>query len=268
MKLIIASKSDPAAANIAQKLIELGGFKKTMRGYERPGAILLLIETESTELASPPIDASEIVVLSRHASESGRPSLTTHVPGLLDQRRIAIASPQTIRAALLELQRANDDLRLGYQVSLEATHHGPADFSLPVTFIEVGSTPAEWKDERAGEAAARAALAALSPERCSGAVGVGGIHYAPLFTRVSLETDIGIGHIIPKYASLSDELLQLAIERTAGGVQYIVVDWKGASAEQREICNRVGERLGIPVVKAGTLLKKDLNQTRDNSERR
>lgn len=267
MKLILASERDPAAVNIAEHLLEFGDFEKMDPGiYSAENATLVLISGESTELHQPPVEAEEIIVVSRHASESGRPSLTAHTPGQPEQLRLAVASPRTLRSVLRGLQRAKEELGLNYQVSLEATHHGPASLEIPVTFVEVGSAPEHWRDASAAEAAARAVLAALSPSECRGSVGVGGIHYAPILTRVSLETDVGVGHILPKYVQLSERLLRLAIERTAGGVDLVVVDWKGATVEQREICRRVAAKFGIPVVKAGNLIRKDLNQTPDNSK--
>jgi len=259
MKLVVASKGDPAAQTILKK------FREKVREQD---VRILEVEEESVNLPRLPFPADEVIVLSRHSSESGRPSLTTHVPGHLNAGRLAVASPQTLKAALVELARAREELGLPHQVSLEATHHGPTTLDAPVTFIEIGSTPEHWRDELAGEAAARAAIVALFSEPCKKAVGVGGIHYCPLHTRVMLETDVGVGHVIPKYAQTSEELIEQAIQKTAGGVDLIVLDRKGTSAEQREACMNVGKRLEIPVVRAGSLLKKGLNQSLENSERR
>jgi D-aminoacyl-tRNA deacylase len=247
MKLLVASRRDVAAQTILQKLKEISGAISDTR--------ILEIGGESVSLSALPEGVEGVIVLSRHASESGRPSLTTHVPGLLEEKQLAVASPPTLKAALAELARAKEELGLPHQVSLEATHHGPATLGAPVTFIEIGSTPEHWRDELAAEAAARAALAALFPPSCKRAIGVGGIHYSPLHTRVALETEVGIGHILPKYSSISESLIEQAIRRTTGRVDLIVVDRKGTTAEQRELCSRVGERLNIQVVRAGSLLK-------------
>lgn len=255
MKLILASRVDPAAVNIAERLVEIGDFENTDHGFERDDALLFMVEGESTRVSSLPVNAQEVIVVSRHASESGRPTLTVHVPGLLDEGELAIASPPTLKATLLELRRVRDELNLQYEVSLEATHHGPVGLGVPVSFIEVGSTLEQWRDKKAAEAAARAALAALSSPPCIQAIGVGGIHYPLLHTRVVLETKLGIGHILPKYAPISEDLLRLAVQHTAGGVQVMVVDWKGLSSEQRAVCRRASEQLGIPQIRASVLLK-------------
>jgi D-aminoacyl-tRNA deacylase len=260
MKLILGSAKDPAAVNILSRLLECYSFKKSPSDPNVSvcgEAVLLKIEEESIRLGKLPVQAEEVVVVSRHASESGRPSLTTHAPGFLDRGELAVSSPSTIRALLLELAKAREELRLPHQVSLEATHHGPSHFDVPVTFVEIGSLPEQWRDERAGEAVAHAVMAAISASReCRKAVAIGGIHYAPLHTEVVLKTDVGVGHLLPKYARIDETLVERAIERTSGRVDLLLLDRKGATAEQRSTCQKISEKLGIEVIRAGALISR------------
>ena len=253
MKLILASRGDIAAINIVSRLRELCPFEELEPGvYSYGGMRLVLVDGEVTEIRSLPLPADEVIVASRHASESKEPTLTTHVPGDLERKRLAIASPETVATALKALLRERDELGLEYRVSLEATHHGPFGLEVPVTFVEIGSSQLQWLDRKAATAVARAIIEAAH-QRPSGrrAVGVGGPHYAPHHTRVSLGSDICIGHIIPKYAKPSEELVRLAIKRTKGEVQALVLDWKGLSGAERHEVVRIAERLGIQVVRSG-----------------
>lgn len=258
MKLVLASMKDVAAKNIYERLLENYDFE-TSAGAQNShvcgDVVLMKIETESVTMRELPVKTEEVIVASRHASESGRPSLTTHTPGYLDRGEMAVASPGTVKAALLELVNAREELGLQHEVSLEATHHGPVQFNVPVTFVEIGSMPEQWRDEKAGEAAARAIMtAAEKPVECKRAVAVGGIHYAPLHTKVVLQTGVGVGHLLPKYAGINEAMIEKAITRTFGKVDMLLLDWKGATSEQRAACKKISEKLGVAVVRAGDLI--------------
>lgn len=261
MKLILASTQDPAAKNIAARLLELYDFKKyptLPNAYICGNVLLVRVGYEVTQITAPPFDADEVIVASRHASESGRPSLTVHVPGELGRWELAVASPPTIKSALQALVSARDELGLPHEVSLEATHHGPTKLEVPVTFVEIGSTPDEWRNEKAGEAVARTIMAAAtSPMKCTNAIGFGGPHYAPRHTEVTLHTDVGVGHILPKYAIFDEKLIESAILCTNGGVKLLVLDWKGMSREQRMLCQRIAAGLGIRTARAGKILSEE-----------
>jgi D-aminoacyl-tRNA deacylase len=124
-----------------------------------------------------------------------------------------------------------------------------------VTFVEIGSTPDQWGNKKAGEAAARAIMAAAtSSQKFTNAVGFGGPHYAPRHTEVALRTDVAVGHILPKYLNLDEGLIEHAVVCTRGSVKLFVLDRKGMSIDQRELCKRVAERLGIRAVYAGEIL--------------
>ena len=257
MELILASKTDVAAMNIVSRLREFFRFEEVKPGVYSCGEVkLALVDGEVTELSSLPLPADEVIVVSRHASETGEPTLTAHVPGGLKSKRLAIASPETVATALRALLRERDRLGLKYKVSLEATHHGPFTLEVPVTFIEIGSSRSNWLDTEAAMAVARAAMEAAS-SRLGGrrAVGIGGPHYAPRHTRVALESDVRVGHIIPKYVKPSWELVKLAVERTRGGAEVLVLDWKGLSGEERRMVMRIADELGIRAVKSEEFLK-------------
>ena len=257
MKLISASVEDPAAKNIAERLLELYDFEPMANQpnvWVCEGVMLTTIAGQ-VRTSLPPLAADEVIFASRHASESGKPTLTAHVPGEISDQKLAIASPPTLKSAIRELIAARDELDLQYEVTLEATHHGPTDLKVPVTFVEIGSSPTEWQDKGAAEAAARAIMAAAtSPINGRQAIGLGGPHYGPRHTQVVLETDVCIGHILPKYVTIDEELVKHAIARTSGGVELFALDWKGLDSSQRQHLQQISNKLGVRAVRASELL--------------
>jgi len=258
MRLISASAGDPAGKNVAARLLELYDFKPMVcqpNVWVYEDVLLTTIAGEAVQISAPPLMADEVIFASRHASESGKPTLTTHIPGEPSKRELAIASPPTLKSALRELIAARDELHLPYEVSLEATHHGPTGLGIPATFVEIGSSPAQWRDKKAAEAVARAIMtAAASPIKGRQAVGFGGPHYAPRHTQVVLRTDVCIGHIIPKYVEIDEGLVKHAIERTSGGVELLALDWKGLDGGQRQQLQQIAAKLGLRAVRESELL--------------
>jgi len=257
MKLILVPRADPAAQNIGSQLLRLYDFKpiEGSPGLRVWKGVGLATVEDALKLSSLPFPAEEVLVASRHVSESGEPCLTAHVPGEPLNLKLGLASPCSVKLALRELAQAREELGLAYKVSMEATHHGPTELSVPVTFVEIGSQPSHWRDEKAGEAVARALMrAATSSATGPRAVGFGGPHYAPRHTTVSLSSEVCIGHVIPKYVEIREEVVRLAVERTAGGVDLFVLDWKGLTRAQRELLQGLGDELGIKVERADKLL--------------
>ena len=260
MKTILASVRDPAGQNIMAQLLKSFDFKRAnipnVRAAHVCDDVLAATVDSVLQLTSLPVVAEEVIVASRHASESEKPTLTVHAPGEIEKRELAIASPPTIKSALRSLARMRDEFELAYEVSLEATHHGPTKLGVPVTFVEVGSSQRQWQDGKAAEAAARAIMeAATAPVKGRRAVGFGGPHYAPRHTDVVFRTDVCIGHIIPKYVDVDEGLVRLAVERTRGGVQLFVLDWKGLDASARTKIMKMATELGATAVRGHELLK-------------
>jgi len=102
----------------------------------------------------------DIIFLSMHRAASGKPSLTVHPIGVPWQTDVSWSgglpgrcSPPSLRIASLyrtlykETKRRSLDSK--YQVTLEATHHGPY-VSKPVCFFEIGSTEEHWSIPECG----------------------------------------------------------------------------------------------------------------------
>lgn len=251
--LVAAYKDDPAAANIANKLIEKYSFRET----EETSAGRPIYRKNELQLAYLEIDdifadnldqrfqVDAIIFASRHKSESGEPTLTTHVSGNLTSearfggrpKRLALAHPQMMKTALQGLKSAQERLGLDrYVVSLEATHHGPTELQVPSLFIEIGSSERQWSDTVAAEAVAEAIYTcATKPGLGEPSVGFGGGHYSMKHTEANLGDEFAVGHILPKYFfdSFDPSVVWLAFERTLGRCTTAIIDWKGIRGPER-----------------------------------
>jgi D-aminoacyl-tRNA deacylase len=131
--------------------------------------------------------------------------------------------------------------------------------STPLMFVEIGSDEEHWSDKLAGQALASALYnVARNALRFKTAVGIGGPHYAPNFTKVVLSSpEIAVGHIIPNYVlqGLKKEMVRKAVERTLEKVEMILLDWKGLRAEHRDFLKPIIEELGIQSIKTHEITK-------------
>lgn len=262
--LILAYKEDPAAVNIYDKLLKRLNLTANEAGDRLKGSVTLrLIDRDpaSTNLKPQIQDLNRfkaVIIVSRHESRSGMKTLTVHAPGNLGEalfggepRKLAVAHAQRMKTALIELKTAVTELNLNYEVTLEATHHGPTDIQKPILFVEVGSSKSQWTDGKAVEAAARAAYrAATHPTPSHAAVGIGGGHYPAKHTEISLETDVAVGHVLPKYFfnSFDAEIVEQAFQKTYGPCKLAVLDWKGVKSNHRRTLLNLLRNKGIRVM--------------------
>ena len=141
-----------------------------------------------------------------------------------------------VKNLFIELNKADD--KNNFEITLEATHHGPY-VEKPAVFVEIGSTEKEWSDKSNGVIIANTIMNALNNENNNYkiAVGIGGPHYCLNFNKIMLRTDIGISHICPKHQleNLNEKLIKQAIEKTAEKADFILLDWKGLGKEKQRI---------------------------------
>jgi D-aminoacyl-tRNA deacylase len=215
MRLLLSSLEDIASINIRDRLLEAAtwegvGCYEGNPAYVRGDDVLVTID--GTHLFADDVDIrvseemglsiGRVLFLSRHKAASGIPTLTVHPIGNYAQAdyggRTAelVPSDPTLMTALL-LQLSEKAKGLPFQVSFETTHHGPW-LSVPTTYIEIGSSEATWGHVGAAQAIASAILEA-EPLNDPIAIGVGGGHYAPRFSEVSLSKRICFGHMLPNH---------------------------------------------------------------------
>jgi len=264
MKLIAYSREDIAGGNIAKVLREGFGFSETAESFdetpvfEREG--VLLVESADSILYRTDfggLNPELLIVASRHRSESGEPTLTTHVTGNFSSADVGGLEGKLSIAPAHVLAQAHELLKLNvgalpYRVSLEVTHHGPSELPFPLIFVEVGSSERQWRDDDACTVVAEVIDKLLFeevPEKPA-AIGFGGPHYAPNFSQIT--DKIALGHIAPKYAVqyVDEELVKQMIERTTPRPELAVLDWKGLKGAERRRITEVCENLGLKVEKS------------------
>jgi D-aminoacyl-tRNA deacylase len=264
--LIVASKRDVAAQNIAQELVRLKGFRPAAGSSEdllQNGDVYLkLVETDGIYTDNLGFDSrfDAAIFASRHRSESEEPALTVHWTGNSTARAdfggkpksLSFAEPPRLRAALLALDEAREASKLNYAVTLEATHHGPTELGVPTLFVEVGSTEREWNDPQAAAAASEAIWkAATAPARGKTAVGFGGGHYCNKHCIAIRKDGYAFGHILSKYffEDYDEEIVRMAFKRTLGGCHTAVIDWKGIRGAERSKLIETLKRMNVEVMR-------------------
>jgi Uncharacterized protein conserved in archaea len=248
MIIIVASTKDVAGMNIAQRIIDHYEFEKLSETFHKNSVYsktvqnqevkLLFVNEEiiNTQFITDFFIPQLLVFVSKHSSISGIPTLSVHTPGNLAEaefggipRKVSISPAAAMKDALLEMAKLREKMSLNYEVSYECTHHGPS-LDVPTMFAELGSSLKQWKDMRAAEVVAHAAIAAIS-KRISypTALGIGGPHYNAKFTKIALSTQTAFGHMIPKYAipHVDAEIIKQCVERTMESVDSAILDWKG-----------------------------------------
>ena len=254
MNLFIASTKDTAGMNIATQLIEHYSFKKQPETFQNNPTYTQTLHNKETKLVftdneiidtqflETQLNPKLIIFLSRHSSAKAIPTLSVHTPGNLAEaqfggkpKTVSFSPATAMKNALQTMAKLVEEKGLSYEVSYECTHHGPS-LNVPSMFVELGSSPEQWKDLEAAEVVAHAAAAALSePTNRSAVLGIGGPHYNKKFTKLALTTPMAFGHIIPKYAlgKVDAETIKQCIEKTVEHVDSAVLDWKGITGEHK-----------------------------------
>ena len=273
MIIVAYSSKDVAGTNIAKQVLSHFPFAKTdMVFQDNPvyfaqingkNINLVTLKDETVYAQHLPINFANpelVVFLSRHSSQSGKPTLSVHAPGNFGNaelgglpRQVSVAPAKAMRDALKSLARLKTELNLDYEVSYECTHHGPS-LNIPTMFVELGSSPLQWSDFRAAEAVARAttnAIANFGFSEEKAVLGIGGTHYNQRFTKMALKNEAIFGHMIPKYsvAAVDAEILRHCMERTLETVTSAIIDWKGVKGDDKYRLLKVLGDVGLPFEK-------------------
>lgn len=249
--LLIYTKKDIASMNIKDNLDKLNC---PYDYFEYPNK---LTEVSQKDL---PDDYDYYIFLSKHRSANGTPpTFTVHTSGNLTEDNSHGGNPEEISPcdgvlnslmlkSIYELNN-REYKKYNFQVSFEGVHHGPTDLNVPSLFVEIGSSEKEWKIPDAGELIANSILNTLKIfdgnlyQKKDVVIGFGGGHYAPKFTEYVLNDICYVGYIIPKYASLSEKVLNEIINKQK--FDYILMDWKGIKGEDKRRYIEFFENNGI-----------------------
>ncbi len=273
MLLAVAySARDPAGRGIGRELASLLDARKVdcpqaVECYAAGEYRIAGFDAEPIELEmigeTPDPSATAVIVLSRHRAESGKKSLTLHHPGNPTKSTLggepevlALAHPPLAKTLFKSLKRAAGETGLGetHEVVLEATHHGPTSPSKPVVFIELGSTPEDWKNPQGWRTVALAVAMVLEDpklEACTPVAAFGETHYPQKFTEIQLNSsELCIGHIIPRYAfrqGLSESVLRQALTRSEPRAEKALVRKKSLRSSEIGAVLKAAQELGIQV---------------------
>ncbi len=276
---IVYSLSDPAGSGIAEYIKEtcsadeidvlrargawkIKGLEAVLAGFAED-----VIYFDFLDEVFP--DAQYFVFLSRHSSSAHVKSLTTHHTGNPRSRadaggkpyELSVSNPPLAWSFLKGLyNRVSSSSLRDFQVTYEATHHGPTSLSKPLTFIEIGSSPEEWRLRKAhelvGEVVIEALKEGLEKISCKPTAGFGGQHYAEKFTRRALELGECYGHIIPRYAlkELRDDsqnlkrVVRSALTKSSVKIERAVVLRKAGGVVRRAV-EEMAQEFSIEVVR-------------------
>ena len=257
MELLIAYRDDPAGYNMAKFLFK----NMTKDGDVFHGKYYDLIIIPSPAISADWLDEKYdydgFVFLSKHAAESGVLALTCHSTGNFsdakfggNDRQVAIPHPDLQKAYLQTLTK-NQDQFLEFQITIEATHHGPTALKKPSIFIEIGTTEKQWTDVSLCNSVASLVHKVLSEplEKNSVAICFGGTHYPSKFTKELLEGKHALGTVIPKYALdyLDDELFSHIISQNKMA-KTALLDWTGLGSNKSKVINLL-ESTDLQVIK-------------------
>lgn len=267
--IIVASENDPASLNIVENLIARHGFAKThstprVGTYESKDIRLVVVDKLGvyTDPEDIPRKVSSIIFASKHVSATGRPALTAHATGNLNKsakfggrpEEVSFVAPLMIKQGLRALAEGASSENLKIETVMEGTHHGPTSFPVPVCFIEIGSGEEQWTDPLLGRIASDSIMKAIGSRSKIGvnAVGFGGTHYSEKHTKLNLEDEYSIGHLVPKHileAGVSGAVLRDTLAKTAGGCSTAIVDWKGIKGSDRRGLVRMLESWDIEIIR-------------------
>ncbi|KAE9451131.1 hypothetical protein C3L33_16968, partial [Rhododendron williamsianum] len=224
--LVVATTTDPASIGPAAALLAMPGWQpgpsfQGIRSFVN-GEVRLLEHDNSIvkedhldkrweEFTSEGVD--EIIFLSKHKAVSNRPALTLH----------PIAE--------------SHGLVPEFEVTLEATHHGP-ETNKPAMFVEIGSTEEYWGRKDAANVIALLVWEGLGlgggtsvgnwsskKDKEKVLLGIGGGHYVPRHMDIILKDGVWVGHLLSGYSLPMEDPTHSKVEINA---QAIGGTWREA----------------------------------------
>lgn len=205
---------------------------------------------------------SHIIVLSKHSSESGKPSLTVHPTGNPTGEaslggspyRLAFSTPILMKLLLSNLtMKAAGGGYEGFYIGFEATHHGPTDVHYPICFIEIGSTSSMWVRPDLHRLVGRAVADALesyfkfTEKGCVVATSFGENHYPARLTRKVIEKNVCVGHIITRYAlrGVNEDVIKQAVTKSDPPAELVLLEKNSVSRSMESLILNIINPLGI-----------------------
>lgn len=263
---IVVSRVDKASMCIWNSLSRMIKFREVSRiEYSSDLALAYIsdkdvIHIDEADEWAKNRSISLLVFLSRHEMRSPRPIITFHTPGNWTSqaeyggkpRAVAISEPRVLSWLYRRAHEEISELE-GFDVTIEATHHGPF-VDRPTIFAEIGSSEREWGNAKACEflasivAEALEKIGSITSDSRPVAISIGDLHYITITDHVA-RGEYNIGHVVPKYVKPDADIVKMAVERNSVRPSMAIVHWKALKSEDRPIVEKALIDAGVSVVK-------------------
>jgi D-aminoacyl-tRNA deacylase len=227
-------------------------MKKDGEIYRGQDFDLLIIPTPaiSADWLEEKYSYDSFVFLSKHAAESGVLALTCHSTGNFsdakfggNNRQVAIPHPQLQKSYLQKLWENKNNFS-NFQITIEATHHGPTALNKPTIFVEIGTTEKQWNNIALCDSVVKLVLEVLKEEQKSAPVAIcfGGTHYPEKFTKELIQGKHALGTVIPKHGLdyLDQELFSHILERNSMA-KSALLDWGGLGQNKQKVLDLLSQ---------------------------
>jgi D-tyrosyl-tRNA(Tyr) deacylase len=254
---IVVSKQDEAGMNIARHL----------DGLEIDYVVVdeQTIYEDNLEKRDELRDVDFVIFATKHEAEKETKTFSVHAPGNFGKAElggkegeICLTSCLFMKHVFKILNGEKEKAGLDYEISMEATHHGPI-IEKQCLFIEIGSTEKQWNDSRAGELIAKVIQKAISekPKDAESVLCIGGPHYCPNFNKIQLNSNYAVGHVIAQYNfPVTREMIEEGLKKTSEDIKKVVIDWKGCGkSEERQKLIDLLDEFGLEVLRSDKIDK-------------
>jgi len=244
VQLLVAYKSDPAGSNMAHFISQNMEYDGDIYRGKNFDLLVIPTPTISADWLEEKYIHDGFVFLSKHASETGTLALTCHSTGNFSDalfggfaKQVAIPHPHLQKSYIQSLWKKKENFAK-FEITIEATHHGPTALNKPALFIEVGTTEKEWNDKSLCEEIAKIIVEVMSKpqKRYDVAICFGSTHYPTKFTKTLIESEYALGTVMPKHAlEFLDENLFSHMLKRNNEAKFALLDWSGLGKYKQKV---------------------------------
>ena len=257
MNLLVAYQDDPAGSNMAKFISKKMKKKDGIFHGDKFDLVTIPTPAISADWLEEKYNYDGFVFLSKHAAESGVLALTCHSTGNFTEakfggnnRQLAIPYPSLQKKYLQALWKKKKNFP-DFQITIEATHHGPTALNKPAIFIEIGTTEKQWNNETLCNSVGEVVLQVMNEDIPSYPVAIcfGGTHYSEKFTKELLDGKFALGTVVPKHALefLDLDLFSHLLERNNHASAFLL-DWNGMGQNKQNVMKLI-EKTDLEVIK-------------------
>ena len=154
-----------------------------------------------------------------------------------NDRQVAVPHPALQKIYLQTLQKNKEQFE-EFQITIEATHHGPTALNKPAIFIEIGTTEKQWSNVQLCNRVAALVHGAMVQKHDTFSVAIcfGGTHYPEKFTKELLDGRYSLGTVMPKHAldNLDEELFRHILHQNKAATAALL-DWTGLGQNKQKV---------------------------------